>query len=788
MLIINKPYITAGLPIFVNKFNKPQKINANDSVNLDNINNLNYANKSLISFRGIDYYKTLQENYFNLPIDKSTNKPFAPDIYQKAAAENLYKGNDVIVAAPTGTGKTAIAHYIISKNLHDGKKTFYTTPLKALSNDKVREFRKIYGENNIGLITGDKKINITAPILIMTTEVYRNMVVKDNFETKNPILDNLKTVVFDELHYLGDVDRGGVWEQSIMFTDPKVQILSLSGTMANPERITDWMAKVKGNLNTEKIVPQQDYRANNDGIHVVLVNVPPENRHVPLEYIIESTPNNSDEFDYAHKRLKKSDKMNRLQSKIGNQEAAKTATPSGHSYIDMVNKLKEEDKLPAIFFIFSKNEGRKILQLLSKFGQRLTTEQEAKQIEKTIKEFEKSGKYLGESLHIEALKKGYSIHNAGMLPEQKELVEELFQKKLLKVVISTETLSAGINMPARTTVISALRKPTDNPDGLDHKRYLTPNEFHQMAGRAGRRGIDTKGYCYSMAVNSQQKDKFQELIDTPFNDIESHMNLDYSFVITAGDAFKDKDRLKSIFERSLFAYDENPEILSLKAEKMAKEFSRKQSLLEGYGYIDENSNLTLKGHLLTKLNGYEQIPIIDSIACGELDGLNPVQLAGYVGGLANFDVVKSEDLKRREDELSIKDKKIAGMVHNMKFYIKDYNENIYAPKGKELRQNQNAISHVYKWAQLNSLNEDSTYNWRDLYSGDMRRTIKDEGTLFREIRMTADLLKQMKDIVILGEKIAESDEEREYYKKLSDTINKSLDLISKEPTAEYDFI
>ena len=161
-------------------------LHATNTINSGNINALNYGNKSLISFNG--YFETLQENYFNLPINKETGKPFEPDIYQKAAAENLYKGNDVVVTAPTGTGKTAIAHYIISKNLKEGKKTFYTTPLKALSNDKVREFQKIYGEENIGLITGDKKINKDAPIVIMTTEVYRNMVVQDNMREKNPLL------------------------------------------------------------------------------------------------------------------------------------------------------------------------------------------------------------------------------------------------------------------------------------------------------------------------------------------------------------------------------------------------------------------------------------------------------------------------------------------------------------------------------------------------------------------------------------------------------------------------
>ena len=162
-----------------------------------------------------DYKKTENDNYFQLKINSETGKPFEPDIFQRAAAINLFHGNDVLVTAPTGTGKTAIAEYVITKNLKEGRKTFYTTPLKALSNEKFRDFSNIYGEENVGLLTGDTKINPDAPIVIMTTEVYRNMVSSEKFNfSQNPykgIPNGLKTVIFDELQYLGDIDRGGVF-------------------------------------------------------------------------------------------------------------------------------------------------------------------------------------------------------------------------------------------------------------------------------------------------------------------------------------------------------------------------------------------------------------------------------------------------------------------------------------------------------------------------------------------------------------------------------------------------
>lgn len=762
---------------------KQQNKNTNYSTNSItdyDLNQLNYNNRSLVSFKG--YYQTLKDNYFNLPVDKRTGEPFQPDIYQKASAENLYKGNDVIVTAPTGTGKTAIAHYIINKNLDEGKKTFYTTPLKALSNDKIREFRKIYGDENVGLITGDKKINKDAPILIMTTEVYRNMVVKDNMKERNPLLDDLKTVVFDELHYLGDTDRGGVWEQAIMFTDPKVQVLSLSGTMANPEKITDWMANIKGHSYAEKITPKAGYKANDKGVHTVLINVPPSNRHVPLEFHVELVDGHRSKGG-GKGRGSKADRA-RAKKMARQLELSDSAQPAKHSYDYMVDKLNKEDKLPAIFFVFSKKEGKAIMRHLSDYGDKLTTDKETKQIEQTIRNYKEQGKYLGESLDYGALKKGYAIHNAGMLPEQKELIEELFQKKLVKVVISTETLSAGINMPARSTVICNLRKPTETPDGDDHKRYINPNEFHQMAGRAGRRGIDTMGYCYVMATNKSQKAKFEQLIKTPSCDINSHFNIDYSFVATANDAYRDKSRgkLESIFKRSLYAYSENPDKKVQTARDMANEFVEKEKLLKDYNYIDKNNNLTTKGQLLTQLNGYEQIPVIESVSSGELFGLSPVQLAGYVAGLANLESVPKSDLPNKPEMFDLEDDMVADLVYDFDSKAFEYNMDIYSRQGKELKQNKNAIKHVYAWADLNNKSEDSTDNWKELYSGDMKKSIRDEGTLFREIMMTTDLLKQLDEIAKLGADISNKESEKKYYDNLSDTIQASLDLINREPT------
>ena len=742
-----------------------------------NLNNLNRANISLIKFTGYKptFQNTLDDNYFNLPIDKNTGKPFQPDIYQKAAAENLYKGNDVIVAAPTGTGKTAIAHYVITKNLNEGKKTFYTAPLKALSNDKVREFEKIYGSKNVGLLTGDRKINKNAPIIIMTTEVYRNMLMQNAMNNHNPILKDLKTVVFDELHYLNDEDRGGVWEQSILFTKPKTQILALSGTMGNADKITDWIASTKGHSISQKVTPDENYKSlDTVRPHTVLINVPSENRHVPLEFNVTKLEHHNSKYD---KKGTKPGMVKKMPTKPPEE-----ILPTNEDYTDMIYKLKKEDRLPAIVFVFSKRKSKDLLNEMKYNGPMLTTTEEGKKISNIIQDYEKNGKYLGELLDKEALVKGYAIHNAGMLPEQKELIEELFQKKLVKVAFATETLSAGINMPARSTVITSFMKPVSTKVNEDGKRQLEPNEFHQMAGRAGRRGIDKKGYTYCMAVNNAQDKGFKKLIAQNSNDIKSHLKTDFSFIANINKNFNSEEFLTNFYEKSLYVYDSNPEEKSMKISMLVDDFYNKEDILKNNGFITSDNKVTLKGELLSKLNGYEQIPVINAIYNQDLKGLNPQQLAGYVAGLA---MLSTEEKKGMNDTLTqfedeILDSKATDLAEN----VEEYNNSIYPRLDSELYLNTDAMKHVYKWADLNASDDKSTKNWHYMIKGDNGFNIKDEGSLFREITMTTDLLKQISDIALLGENESVNVHDKRYYRNLQSTALDAIELIDRKPAKQ----
>lgn len=733
-----------------------------------------------ISFTGKSYEKTLEENYFKLPQGAS------PDIFQKASAANLYAGNDVLVTAPTGTGKTAIALYVITKNLEEGKKTFYTTPLKALSNEKFRNFQKIYGEENVGLITGDTKINKDAPIVIMTTEVYRNMIFGERFNEHNPILDNLKTVVFDELHYLGDLDRGGVWEQSIILSNPKTQLLSLSATVGNNEDVARWMAKSRGlgfsrpssaalrpeSSNSTFSHPMQNISGNT----VTLINVPSKFRHVPLEFenVLMSG---------SKKQISKPKK-----DKHGNEiQDRRIPVPQNEDYQRMVTMLKKNDRLPAIFFVFNKKGSKAILEHLAKFGEKLNSDSEVEQIKETIERYKSEGKYLGETLNMKALYKGYAIHNAGLLPTQKELIEELFQRKLVKVAIATETLSAGINMPARTTVISSYMKPTSDPDAVGGRRELTPNEFHQMAGRAGRRGIDKIGYCYTMSMDSNQKAEFDYLINSEPNELKSAFNPDYSFVAGYYDSCKTDDFIKEIADKSFYTYDRNGDISAKKSKEFLKNFGTKRKVLRKFDYLDSAHNLSTKGKLLAKLNGYEQIPVIEAVVTQKFGGMSPVELAAAVGTMANIQI----KYKPKNPVGDIKEKPkfthpnviIDYFVTMQENVLKKYNDDMAKidEDFREVEIDTRATNHIYDWAALNNENPDSTGNWAKLIENSKANPIRDEGTLFKEITMTADLLKQIMEISEEGLYLAENKLEARYYSELKETAKEAVKLIAREP-------
>lgn len=423
---------------------------------------------------------------------------FELDDFQKEAVDCICNNKSVVVCAPTGAGKTCIAESAIQKALSENTRLFYTTPLKALSNQKFYDFGRKYGEGNVGLLTGDTSINRDAPIVVMTTEVFRNMLYGTNFGSLKDNLRDVKYVVLDEVHYMNDEQRGTVWEESIIYCPSSIQIIALSATVANSQQLCDWINTVHSHTQLVytdfRPVPLRHYYFDSSKPFEILPLLTPEGR--------------------LNKKIRPEKKMN-----FHSRQAKKRNTVK-----DVISVLHKKEMLPAIFFTFSRKKCDENMEKCSDLH--LISDSEAKQIRTEIQEFLKEHTYLENNKNLEYLYNGVASHHAGLLPAWKLLVERLFQKGLIKVVFATETLAAGINMPARTTVISAISKRTDSGH-----RMLTANEFLQMSGRAGRRGMDKVGYVVVMGTQFQSPEEVADLVKSSSNPLESRFSPSYSMVL-----------------------------------------------------------------------------------------------------------------------------------------------------------------------------------------------------------------------------------------------------------------
>jgi ATP-dependent RNA helicase HelY len=395
---------------------------------------------------------------------------FEFDPFQVAACHAVEEGKGVLVAAPTGAGKTVVGEFAAYYALQAGKKCFYTTPIKALSNQKYSEFVAKFGEDRVGLLTGDTSINGEAEILVMTTEVLRNML----YAGSNT-LTNLGCVVMDEVHYLADKFRGAVWEEVLIHLMESVQVISLSATVSNAEEFGEWLGEVRGE--TEVIVS--------------------EIRPIPLFQHVLIGNRLLDLFDAPGRVnpevLNREREMTR-RAALGRNRRGRFAEPSDRmSRADIIEKLQGENLLPAITFIFSRIGCDAAVKQCLQAGLRLTSSEEREEIKRTALRYtqniaEEDLEVLNFKEWLTALERGIAAHHAGLLPSFKGAVEDLFQRGLVKAVFATETLALGINMPARTVVLEKLVKF----NGEAHVP-ITPGEYTQLTGRAGRRGIDIEG-------------------------------------------------------------------------------------------------------------------------------------------------------------------------------------------------------------------------------------------------------------------------------------------------------
>ncbi|MEY4102578.1 MAG: hypothetical protein RIR88_712 [Actinomycetota bacterium] len=502
-----------------------------------------------------------------------SKRAFDLDPFQVAAASVLEAGNSVLVAAPTGAGKTVVAEFAVFLTMSSTRdKLFYTTPMKALSNQKYNEFVEEWGAENVGILTGDTNINSNARIVVMTTEVLRNMLYADS-----DTLTDLRFVVMDEVHYLADRFRGAVWEEVIIHLPQQVRLVSLSATVSNAEEFGDWLQAVRGD--TEIIVS--------------------EDRPIPLDQHVLIGNKFIDLFDSASAAAAHRVNPELLRLALQNSRAPHMRGGGGrntnrggrnqrHNFsqasplqgrmerADVIDMLGEKNLLPAIFFVFSRAGCDQAVNQVLRAGISLTTPEEAKIIRDVVDERcqtlnDEDLGVLGYWDWVDALERGVAAHHAGLLPIFKEVVEELFQRKLVKAVFATETLALGINMPARSVVLEKLEKFNG-----EARVPLTPGEYTQLTGRAGRRGIDVEGHSVIQWSNALDPTTVANLASKRTYPLNSSFRPTYNMAINLIEKFG-RARTREVLESSFAQFQADRAVVDI-----ARKVKQQEETLAGY--------------------------------------------------------------------------------------------------------------------------------------------------------------------------------------------------------------
>ncbi|PZG54263.1 RNA helicase [Spongiactinospora gelatinilytica] len=484
---------------------------------------------------------------------------FELDEFQIDACHALEAGDGVLVAAPTGSGKTVVGEFAVHLGLEQGRKCFYTTPIKALSNQKYNDLVKRYGTKKVGLLTGDNSVNGEAPIVVMTTEVLRNMLYAGS-----ATLAGLGFVVMDEVHYLADRFRGAVWEEVIIHLPESVRVVALSATVSNAEEFGEWLGEVRGDttviVDEHRPVPLWQHMLAGNRLHDLFVSEEEGERpRVNPELL----------------------RMAREEGRLGGPPRGRRGygRPRGlraPSRADVVERLDAEGLLPAITFIFSRAGCDAAVMQCLYSGLRLTTERERHEIRQIVDE--RTAHLPDEDLAVlgflewrECLERGLAAHHAGMLPTFKEVVEELFTEGLVKAVFATETLALGINMPARSVVIEKL----DKWNGETHAD-LTPGEYTQLTGRAGRRGIDVEGHAVVIWQPGSDPVSVAGLASTRTYPLRSSFRPSYNMAVNLVGQVG-RARARTLLEASFAQFQADRAVVGL-----AKQLRRTDEALAGY--------------------------------------------------------------------------------------------------------------------------------------------------------------------------------------------------------------
>ena len=661
--------------------------------------------------------------------------PFPLDAFQLEAIAELARGQSVMVAAPTGTGKTLVAEFAIWLAQQRNQRVIYTTPLKALSNQKYRDLREIYGYDTVGLVTGDIVEHSRASVVVMTTEVYRNMLLEEGGERftseENPIPSSLADVgfvIFDELHYLSDIGRGPVWEEAIICSPPHVQLVGLSATVSNAEDLANWISRVHRPISLivheQRAVPLEHYYFLDNKLHLVqdasgqrVERFPDVGGEAKIAQMMgrnraslydEDEEDEDDFWDGRGKRGRASPGSSfandtRTSTEAQDNEKQRTRKPAPRKAPEpgeILTVLREADLLPCLYFL----PGRRVVEeaAMSAALHLFTKPEEQELIKEEVgiwlEQLPKEDRSLQQVYALaELLPRGLAFHHAGLLPGLKVLVETLFARGHLRAVFATDTLALGVNMPARSVVVGSLSKF----DGQE-MRLLTPNEYRQLTGRAGRRGMDIHGAAIIPYSPWEPFESSFQRITAELQPVTSSFIIRYNSVLNLWRP-GDIQHLRRICASSLREYQryllwEQRERMRLERLEMRyhtgkkKENKKRAKAVEGatqalerrrrsigayplsragaaeldgtifalraLGYIGQDDRLTIKGHLLRGIFHPSGVLIIELMMAGALDQLTPGELAEVCSWftfdndrrLNNRDVLNT-NLKRVRGEL-----------------------------------------------------------------------------------------------------------------------------------------
>jgi superfamily II RNA helicase len=539
--------------------------------------------------------------------------PFPPDEFQHDAFRAIDADHSVLVSAPTGSGKTLVAAYAIHRALGAEGKAFYTTPLKALSNQKYEELVATYGKEHVGLLTGDTAVRPDAPVVVMTTEVLRNMLL-----AHSDLLSGLHTVVLDEVHFIQDPYRGGVWEEVLVLSPPEIRFVCLSATVNNASELGGWLRSVRGA--TDVIVERHRPITL---LHHFAAHRREDEETLLLPLLSNGRPGSEGiKLDQAIRRAM--------------QGRPTTWQPRGRGprlpyraplRTELITALNAEEMLPAIVFIFSRAACDDAVRQVVRDGVKLTDKAERTTIrsiaERRVESLsDEDLSVLGYDEWVEGLAAGVAAHHAGLVPVFRETVEECFAAGLLKVVFATETLSLGINMPARSVVIERFTKY-----GGAGRATLTSGEYLQLTGRAGRRSLDEEGHAIVVWSSETTFAEAARVASAPPPDLRSAFRPSYNLVVNLASRF-DQAMAHEVLHRSFAQWQAHrPDLLSI-------QFDHRAAVLDELGYLDlENWTLTPAGHRLSRIYHESDLLVAEALATNIFDDAEPAVLAGVVSAV-----------------------------------------------------------------------------------------------------------------------------------------------------------